>query len=208
MSEQDGLLDRLFASVYDRAMGRVESALGVWRADLLADLQGDVLEIGAGTGANLPYYRQDVKLTLLEPSPSMRRYLEKHLAERGEHGKHRVVAGSAEALPFDEGSFDAVVAGLVLCSVADPAQSLAEIRRVLKPDGKLVFIEHVVSRRRWVRALHTAIEPVWKVIGRGCHLTRDTEASLERAGFRFERIVREPLPRAGLPAIRGVARVA
>jgi ubiquinone/menaquinone biosynthesis C-methylase UbiE len=196
-------LDVVFAGLYDAVMAGPEAAgLTRWRRELVGDLTGDVLEIGAGTGLNVPHYGPGARLTLLEPDPSMRA----RLAERA--GDHTVVDGAAEALPFPDARFDAVVSGLVLCSVTDLGASLAEIRRVLRPGGRFVFIEHVVSDVGWVRAGQHLVEPLWKVAARGCHLTRDTGAALVQAGFEVDDVVRERLPNGGLPAIRGVARVA
>lgn len=196
------MLDATFAALYDPFMAGVERAgLGRWRAELLSDVRGRVLEIGAGTGANLPHYPSGLDLTLLEPVEPMRR----RLLERA--GDHPVVAGTAEALPFEDASFDFVVSGLVLCSVTDLEKSIAEIHRVLRPGGELRMIEHVGDQGA-MRALQRVLNPVWKVCARGCQLTRDTEDALRAAGFELE------LDRSGLPggmlvvnaAIHGRAR--
>ncbi len=200
------ILDDVFAALYDTVMGSAEAGgLGDLRAELFRSLDGDVLEIGAGTGASLPHYPAAARVTLLEPSAPMRQ----RLAPRA--GDRPVVSGAAEALPFEDARFDAVVATLVLCSVRDVPGSLAEIRRVLRPGGRFVFIEHVRSPRPFVRGVQHAIEPVWKICGRGCHLTRDTEAALEAAGFTFEQLDRSDLPVGNplvSPAIHGIARAA
>lgn len=195
------------AAVYDWFMRDLEEACaGAWRKDLLGSLRGDVLEVGTGTGRNLDHYPKEAlgRLVLAEPDPHMRKKLE----ARAQGERFEIVSWTAERLDTKDASFDVVVSTLVLCSVADAARSLAEIRRVLRPGGKLVFLEHVISddlsRRRWQRRL----EPLWSPIAGNCHLTRDTESAIASAGFRFERIVREdarkmmPLARY---MIRGVA---
>jgi ubiquinone/menaquinone biosynthesis C-methylase UbiE len=197
----------LMAAVYDSMMRASEEAcLGKWRAELLRELSGSVLEVGAGTGATLALYPKAVsRLVMCEPDPHMRRKLEAKKSSNVE-----ISDASIEKLPFEKESFDAVVCSLVLCSVRDPQAALAQIRRVLKPGGRLVFLEHVAAdgkpnRLKWQRR----IEPVWKHLMGNCHLTRRTEAALEAAGFRIERIQRESMRKAlpvCRPSIRGIAR--
>ena len=199
----------LMAAVYDGMMRASEEAcLAQWRAELLRELSGAVLEIGAGTGATLALYPKTVtRLVMCEPDPHMRRKLE---AKRGAAAHMEISASSIQDLSFEENSFDAVVCSLVLCSVPDPQAALAQIRRVLKPGGRLVFLEHVAAdgkpnRLKWQRR----IEPVWKRLMGNCHLTRRTEAAIEAAGFRIERIQRESMRKAlpvCRPSIRGIAR--
>src|SRR6266571_1590314 len=197
----------LMAAIYDGMMrASEETCLGQWRAELLRELSGAVLEIGAGTGATLSLYPKTVtRLVMCEPDPYMRRKLEAKRPAGVE-----VSPASIEELPFQEKTFDAVVCSLVLCSVSDQAAALGQIRRVLKPGGRLVFLEHVAadakpSRLKWQRR----IEPVWKHLMGNCHLTRRTEAAIEAAGFRIERIQRESMRKAlpiVRPSIRGIAR--
>jgi len=199
----------LMAAIYDGMMRASEEAcLAQWRAELLRELSGAVLEIGAGTGATLSLYPKTVtRLVLCEPDPHMRRKLE---AKRGTAANVEISGASIQDLSFEENSFDAVVSSLVLCSVEDPPAALAQIRRVLKPGGRLVFLEHVAAdgkpnRLKWQRR----IEPVWKRLMGNCHLTRRTEAAIEAAGFRIERIQRESMRKAlpvCRPSIRGIAR--
>ena len=200
----DLLLDRFFAASYDWVLHRSERlGLRGWRAELLGPLSGDVLEIGAGTGLSLPHYPDEAHLTLLEPSPAMRQRLQ------AKHPEAQVVDGVAEALPFPDASFDAVVSGLVLCSVDDLAGALQEVLRVLRPGGRFVFIEHVASRRAGWHAAQRMLEPAWKVAAAGCHLTRDTEQALVDAGFELEHLDRSDLPGGAAvvrDAIHGVAR--
>lgn len=149
----------------------------------LASARGDVLELGAGTGLNLPHYPVGVeRLVLAEPERHMARRLERRverLARRAE-----VVRAPAEALPFDDGTFDTVVATLVLCTVADPQRALEEVRRVLRPEGSLLFLEHVRSEdprlARWQDRLHGA----WQSFADGCNCNRPTIDLLKGGGFR------------------------
>lgn len=200
----------LMSALYDRFMRQSEDAcLGRWRAELLHDLSGSVLEIGAGTGASLTHYPATVsRLVLCEPDPHMRRKLQARAAAVAA-GRTEVADCSAQALGFPSASFDAVVSSLVLCSVSDPDAALAEVARVLKPRGRLVFLEHVAAdsnppRLKWQKR----IEPVWKHLMGNCHLTRRTEAAIGAAGFRIERIQRESIRKAMplvRPSIRGIA---
>jgi len=194
----------LMAAIYDGMMrGSEEACLGAWRKELLGELTGSVLEIGAGTGSTLGLYPKAVtRLVMCEPDPHMRRKLEAK-------GGVEVASYAIEDLPF-QNEFDAVVCSLVLCSVKDQKAALAHIRKVLKPGGRLVFLEHVAAdgkpnRLKWQRR----IEPVWKHLMGNCHLTRRTEAEIQAAGFRIEKIQRESMRKAlpvCRPSIRGVAR--
>jgi SAM-dependent methyltransferase len=179
-----------------------------WRAALLQHAAGRVLEVGAGTGANLAHYSSDVdRLVVSEPDADMRRRLH---ARAGEHPlEPEVAAFTMEDLGYPDGSFDTVVSTLVLCSVERPERALGEARRVLRPGGKLLFIEHVAaeehsSRRRWQHR----IEPLWRKVSGNCRITRDTEDAISRAGFEFASIERDSLRRAFpfvRPSVRGIA---
>jgi ubiquinone/menaquinone biosynthesis C-methylase UbiE len=177
------LWGQMFAACYDRLMAGPEKAVLRGRREaLVSRLAGDVLEIGGGTGANLPFYGAGVEeLVITEPEEPMARRLEGKLA--GYSIPARVVRAPAEELPLADASFDFVVSTLVLCTVDDPARALAEIHRVLKPGGQLVFLEHVRSDdpglARWQDRLHG----VWVRVGHGCHSNRRTLENMERAGF-------------------------
>ncbi|MCA9568851.1 MAG: class I SAM-dependent methyltransferase [Myxococcales bacterium] len=193
-----------FSTVYDTFMAGFEAAgLRRWRSELLGGLSGDVLEIGAGTGANLAHYGPDVRrLVLLEPSEGMR----DKLVERAAGREVEVLDTFAETLPLPDASMDAVVFGLVLCSVRDPDRVVAEAFRVLRPGGQAVFVEHVVGHGA-LGSLHRGLTPLWSRVAGGCQLDRDSGATFERAGFTFQELTRSSFPLAlGLvPAIRGVA---
>jgi ubiquinone/menaquinone biosynthesis C-methylase UbiE len=179
----------LFSALYDRAMRSAEEAtLGAWRQELLAGTSGAVLEIGAGTGANVSSYPPAVsRLVLAEPDDHMRARLEARI--QGAGVPHvELCAAPAERLPFPDASFDYVVTTLVLCSVHDPTATLAEIRRVLVPNGALVYLEHVAADEKPRRLVwQERVEPLWKRLAGNCHLTRRTSALIRDAGFTIER---------------------
>jgi ubiquinone/menaquinone biosynthesis C-methylase UbiE len=200
---------RLGACVYDWSLASAEAAcLGEWRRALLAVAHGDVLEVGAGTGANLPHYPAAVRrLVLLEPDAGMRARLKRAAGERPDV---TVIDATAESIPLPDKAFDVVVSTFVLCSVDSPGRSLGEVWRLLRPQGRLLFLEHVAAearpgRLRWQRLL----EPAWRCMAGNCHLTRRTEAAIAEMGFQLEDIRRESIRKvAGVvrPSIRGTAR--
>ena len=174
------------AQFYDHAMRATEAAcLASWRSELLASASGKVLELGAGTGANLPHYPLAARrVTLVEPDAFMRARLEAAVLRAPQHERFDVQAGDAARLAFADESFDTVVVTLVLCSVPNQDAALREIARVLAPKGQLLYLEHVAAPigtplLRWQRR----IEPVWRHIAGGCRLTRSTLDAIERAGL-------------------------
>ena len=192
--------------LYDLLARRAERAgIGQIRHDLLADLEGDVIEIGSGTGASLPYYEHARRVVAVEPDAGMA----KRLPAKIEEAKVpvEVVSTGAQALPFPDESFDAAVAAFVLCSVEDQDDVLAEARRVLRPGGKLVVLEHVLGEggiARWQNRL----TPLHKRMAGNCHLNRDTRAAVARAGFDVTGVEPTILPGTHAlvrPGVQGVA---
>jgi ubiquinone/menaquinone biosynthesis C-methylase UbiE len=191
------LYGRLFAHFYDRSMARSEAAgLARLRHDLLAQARGRVLEIGAGTGINLPHYPAGVsELVLSEPEEPMLRRLQARIAAHTTPPASATQV-AAETLPFADGSFDTAVTTLALCTVDDLPRALAELRRVLAPGGRLLFLEHVRSEDEcWARR-QDRLHRVWKRIGHGCHCNRATLTAIQSASFDIERVERGPFPNA------------
>jgi ubiquinone/menaquinone biosynthesis C-methylase UbiE len=190
------LWGRVFAAGYDKFMAGTEKAgLADRRKQLLARARGRVLEVGGGTGANLPFYGNDVEeVVVTEPEEPMARRLERKLENAS--APARVVRAPAEQLPFEDASFDVVVSTLVLCTVKDPARALGEIHRVLKPEGQLLFLEHVRSDSPKLARWQDRFNVVNKRIGHGCNCNRRTLASIEGAGFSIADIEHDRLPKA------------
>ncbi len=190
-----GLRRWLFALTYDRSTERMERAgFADVRAGLLAHARGDVLELGAGTGRNLPYYGDGVRtLTLTEPDRSMFRRLERAVQRAGRDAK--VLRVPAEDLPFDDASFDTVVCTLVLCGVDDQPRVAREAARVLRPGGRLLFAEHVRSSDpRTAR-----MQDRWNWCNRlvvGCECNRPTLDTLARCGCAIDDVTHGELPKA------------
>ena len=171
---------RLFAAVYDRLTAQLEhEVLAPRRAALLGGLEGDVLEVGAGTGASLPHFRRARRVVAAEPDPAMRRRMAAKVGQA--FVPVELAAAVAEALPYRDASFDAVVFVGTLCTVADPDRALAEARRVLRPAGRLVALEHVRGDGRLAR-WQDRVTPLWSRLMAGCHASRDTPAAIDRAG--------------------------
>lgn len=189
---------RLFAAIYDQLLaGSEKGGLREMRAELLRDAKGRTLELGAGTGHNLPHYTPAVgELVLTEPDRFMAKRLREHLAaEPPAPGAVEVVDAPAEKLPFGDDSFDTVVSTLVLCTVEDPERAVGEAKRVLRPDGRLLFLEHVRSPdserlSRW----QDRVERPWGWFAGGCHPNRRTGDMLPAAGFELERLNRDIFP--------------
>jgi ubiquinone/menaquinone biosynthesis C-methylase UbiE len=177
------------------------------RDRLIHGARGRVLEIGAGTGLNLGRYSPGAEVVALEPEPTMAR--KASARARAAPVPVRMVRGVAEALPFPDRTFDAVVACYVLCSVSDQSKALDELRRVLRPGGEVRVYEHVRSAHPGWALVQDLVTPVWHRFGCNCHPNRDTAAALRAAGFRVEarRISFGP-PAPVRPHILGVARPA
>jgi ubiquinone/menaquinone biosynthesis C-methylase UbiE len=157
------------------------------RERVIGAAEGRVLEIGAGSGLNLPFYRPEVAEVLaLEPAPRLLAMARS--ASRDASIPVRFLEASAEAIPLDDHCVDTIVTTWTLCSIPHAATALAEMRRVLRPGGKLLFVEHGLSPDESVRRWQDLITPAWRCIGGGCHLNRPIRTMIEGAGFRFDRI--------------------
>jgi ubiquinone/menaquinone biosynthesis C-methylase UbiE len=176
------------------------------RRRLLADAAGRVVEIGAGTGLNFAHYPPAVtEVVATEPDPSMLRRARSAAASATIHVE--VIRASAESLPFDDGAFETAVSTLVLCNVQDPQAALGELRRVLRPGGRLLFFEHVRSERPAHARWQDRLERPWGWVAGGCHPNRDTVANLETAGYRVDGLRRFPFgpPSLTRPHVAGAA---
>lgn len=198
---------RFFAATYDRQLRKAEKAgLSEMRRGLMAQASGEVLEIGGGTGANLDHYPSGVtSLTVTEPDPSMLKRLERHA--RHANPSTLVLRAPAEDLPFDDETFDVVVSTLVLCGVDDQPRAVREIRRVLRPEGRLLFLEHVRASEPAAAKKQDRMNWVNRAVV-CCDCNRPTLDTLEQGGFRTTLLENTELPKAPSfvrPVILGVA---
>ena len=199
----------LSARLYDPFLWWGEkSGLSKKRDRLLADARGEVLEIGAGTGLNLSHYPSDIKrLVLSEPEHHKADLLLKRAAETGLDAQF--VRASAEALPFDDDSFDTVVATLVFCTVGEPEAAVAEVKRVLRPGGQWLFIEHIRSDRPMVSRIQDGLARPWAAVADGCQCNRRTIEMIEAGGFEVELTSvadKALMPPIARPIVSGTAR--
>lgn len=180
--QHTGFISRVNAWLLHRGSDRYNRLTEDRKKSLFCDLTGCVLEIGPGTGANLEYYPEEVLLTALEPNPHMQRYLEEK-AEKLQR-QLKIITAAAEDIPLEDESMNTVVSTLVLCSVTDLQQTLHEIKRVLKPGGTFLFLEHVAAPEgSLLRAVQSGIKPLWRWMADGCHPDRVTWKAIEGAGF-------------------------
>jgi ubiquinone/menaquinone biosynthesis C-methylase UbiE len=202
------LWGHIFAAMYDRMTRSTERAgLGAHREALIGTATGDVLEIGGGTGANLPFYGAGVRtLTITEPDKPMIRRLERRIGELAPQAK--LLRAPAEDLPFQDESFDVAVSTLVLCTVDDQPRALRELRRVLRPGGRLLFIEHVRAEDPKLARLQDRMHPLNVRFAHGCHCNRATLESIRAAGFDVAQLDHDTLnhvPPFIRPLVVGVA---
>jgi ubiquinone/menaquinone biosynthesis C-methylase UbiE len=201
----------IFAAIYDRMLARAEhGGLGDRRAELLAAASGRILELGAGTGANIGHYPAAVtEVVFTEPDPHMAKRLRAKLEADPPSFRAEVIEAGAEQLPFADASFDTVVSTLVLCTVGDPERAAGEVARVLAPQGRLLLFEHVRDpgegrKARW----QDRLERPWGWFAGACHPNRDTLSTLGGAGFDVSGIRRDTFPKAPplvSDAIKGAA---
>ncbi|MEH7302919.1 MULTISPECIES: class I SAM-dependent methyltransferase [Neobacillus] len=166
-------MSRLFAKWYDFFMNPLEKKkFKRIRNELISKAEGYVLEIGAGTGINFPLYKGVEKVTAIEPSPHM---IERSLSKMKQTViPIEMVQASAEELPFEDNTFDTVVATLVFCTIPNPEKALLEIQRVCKPEGSILLFEHVKMKSQFLGALQEWLTPAWKKVCDGCCLNRNT----------------------------------
>lgn len=167
--------------IYDAMCAVAEwNGMRRWREWLARGARGRTLDLGCGTGRSLPLFPKGTRVVGLDPS------LDALQRARRRAPDLPLVRASAQALPFRDGAFDTAISSLVFCSVPDPVKGLAEVRRVLRPDGQLRMMEHVRARKRFGAWLQDLVQPAWTLVAGGCHPNRDTERAVESAGFRIE----------------------
>ncbi|HUQ08154.1 MAG TPA: class I SAM-dependent methyltransferase [Kofleriaceae bacterium] len=188
------------AELYDRLCGAGDSAgMSEWRSRLVADLTGDILEIGAGTGLMFPHYRAGARVTALEPDAAFAALAAPRVAAAA--ANITIVSGTAEALPGPSRSRDGAVVGLVLCSVPNPVAALGELARVLRPGAPLRLVEHVRSPHAVAGVLMRAANPLWLALNaQGCNMHRDPLPAIREAGFLVERVEPFQIFTPGIPA--------
>jgi ubiquinone/menaquinone biosynthesis C-methylase UbiE len=177
--------EHVLPRLVDRACGTRE--LRRWRKQVTAGLSGTVVEIGFGSGLNMPAYPPDVHLVYaVEPALTARRLAEQRIAGSHVHVEHIALHG--ESIPLDDNSCDGALSTFTLCTIPDVEAALAEVRRVLRPGGRFHFLEHGLSPDPSVAAWQRRFEPVQKRLADGCHLTRDATELVRAAGFEIERV--------------------
>jgi len=200
----DATWGRAFAALYDRGLRATEeNGLRDMRRQVLSAARGRTVDLGAGTGVNLDLYPEAVsELVMVEPDPHMIKQLRAKAADRG---GVEILEASAQKLPFADDSFDTAVFTLVLCTVPDPELALREAARVLKPGGKLLFIEHVRAEEAGLAAWQDRLEKPWRFLADGCHCNRDTVAMIEDSPLKLERVESGELPKTP-PIVRPLVR--
>ena len=195
------LWGRIFAAGYDTIQASLErNFMGDVRRELLGEASGRVIEIGSGTGANLEHYPRTIEeLVCTEPEEPMARRLRGKAADTDL--RVRIVEAGAEKLPFEDDSFDTAVATLVLCTVSDPTKALSELARVLKPGGRLIFIEHVRATEPGLARWQDRMHPLWVRFGHGCHCNRPTLDTIEASPFTVTEHRRGSIPKT-VPIVR------
>lgn len=175
----------IFPRVVDFVMSNDEMREA--RTAVLADVTGDVFEIGFGTGLNLRHYPPSIaKITTADVNPAMGRRAQRRIEKSGIEVDCRTL--DAESLPFDDASFDSVVCTWTLCSIKEPMKALGELRRILRPRGKFFFVEHGLADDPKIQRIQNRLTPWWKHIGDGCHLNRNAREMIQDARFSFEKL--------------------
>lgn len=201
----------IFARFLDRLAEQGErKGQGDHRREMLAGLSGRVVELGAGNGINFKHYPAGItEVVAVEPEPYLRRRAEQQAAQAAV--PVTVIDALAGQLPLEDGSFDAAVASLVLCTVPDPHAALADLFRLVRPGGELRFYEHVRANTPGLARVQDALAPIWPFFGGGCHPNRETTAAIEDAGFHMEQCRRFPFRPSPIcapvaPHVIGIAR--
>jgi len=182
-------MGEFLAALYDPLIAPLDP-MGVrkWREWAVSVARGRTLELGVGTGLNLPHYRAAESVAAIDPDGAS---LRRAYARRNGNGESiTLYQARAEALPFADESFDSVVGTLTFCTIGDPARALSEVRRVLKLGGAFRLVEHVRADNHLIAGVQDLATPLWREIAGGCHLNRDTRAAVERAGFRVHAVHR------------------
>lgn len=178
---------KIFASKYDSFMSELERTLYPIRKELISDLEGNILEVGSGTGTNFEHYNSKARVIALEPSSFM---LEKSIAKIPQNKQittcNMGVTDSRLDAIIEKNSLDYIICTLVLCSIPDQNSAFAQFRKWLKPTGKLIVLEHIHAKSKVGKLLYNLVNPLWKIIGEGCNLNRETDRSLKEAGFKVE----------------------
>jgi len=178
------------------------------RENILSNVKGRILEIGFGTGLNLPHYPEHIKqIVALDINPGMNDRAQERILETGLNVDYHCL--NSESLPFENDSFDSVVSTWTLCSITDLDSALSEIHRVLKPTGMFVFLEHGFAEEAFTQKLQNFFTPIQKVLACGCHLNREIDQLIEQAGFKIEQLERFRFEKAttplASPMYRGIA---
>lgn len=188
---KEGFYSKLFARFYDPFMESMEQkVLGRYRKQLLEPLQGDILEVGSGTGINFKLYPKVCRVIASEPSEHMLKYASERLKMEAVEADIRLVlagVGSAELEKYvPKDGFDAIVCTLVLCTIPEPEEAVKRFKKWLKPGGKLIILEHVHAKTQPRKAIHAMLNPAWKHVAEGCHINRNTAEMLSKSGFEAE----------------------
>lgn len=177
--------ERVFPWILHQSMR--DRRLVPYRQWVLANARGRVLEIGVGTGINLPLYGPPTERVIaIDPAPALLKRARR--AAKGARVPVEIVQASAEHLPLDDQSIDTIVSTWTMCSLPDPAAALTEMRRVLRPDGALVFVEHGASPEPTIRRWQTRLDPMWTRLAGGCHLAREIDGMVRDAGFDLQHV--------------------
>lgn len=175
------------ARSYDREMWLLErTKLSELRQHVVRQVTGNTLEIGVGTGANIAHYRDDVSVTAIDLRPAYMMAADKKALQRSPGFKFAAACADVQKLPFPDNTFDTALGALVFCSIAHPQAALAEIRRVLRPGGQLILLEHVRGLTSFTRRLTDWLQPLWFAMQGDCHLNRETAAAVAEAGFQID----------------------